>query len=107
MACWKSLIEDQCPALVLAPRDKSRLLGPAALARLGLKEPHRQQQAPDPLGGLGLVLQYALCSNRLQAAQTLGHADRTAFVRVEGVIQLVRRQGPVQTLEQDGLALWI
>ena len=64
----EKLIEDQCPALVLAPLDKGRLLSPPALARLGLKEPHRQQQAPDPLGGLGLVLQCALCSHRLQAA---------------------------------------
>ena len=50
----EELIENQCPALVLAPLDKGRRLGPAALARLGLKEPHRQQQAPDPLGGLVL-----------------------------------------------------
>ena len=50
----EELIENQCPALVLAPLDKGRRLGPAALAGLGLKEPHRQQQAPDPLGGLVL-----------------------------------------------------
>ena len=103
----EELIENQCSALMLPPLPKGRLLSPAALARLGLKEPHRQQQAPDPLGGLGLVLQCSLCSNRLQAAQTLGHADGTTFIRVKGMIQLVRRQRPVQTLEQDGLALWI